>query len=258
MIEGYAPSPSSYEKLWHLMPYHVKKNAERYPVYDLGQPVRIHRCSRHLYPIALATPLLPLLESQHSSVPPTGIEPASSVMRVLGRNECQYGGIRTYVWYNIHMNTTSKNICLKCKAKTSNAKFCSRSCSSSYNNSVSPKRIAVKRFCACGESVVGRKTKCDDCNSNYVEWSNFTLNDLRSKRKYQRNSRVRTLARLVYISAGMPQKCLICGYSNHFEVAHIIDINQFAGTTLVTEVNRLDNLLGLCRNHHWEFDHGML
>lgn len=53
-------------------------------------------------------------------------------------------------------------------------------------------------------------------------------------------------------------ECFICGYSYHVDIAHIKDIKDFDGSTLVSEINDLGNLVALCRNHHYEFDCGDL
>lgn len=155
------------------------------------------------------------------------------------------------------MNTIP-NFCLNCEGETANAKFCSRSCSSSYNNRIAPKRVAVKRYCICGIEVFGRRTRCNDCNPQYRDWSTVTLGEVQSERKYQRNSRVRALARNLYIKSGRPRHCSICQYSVHFEVAHIVDVSKFPEDTMLSVVNSLDNILALCPNHHWEFDNNLL
>ena len=52
--------------------------------------------------------------------------------------------------------------------------------------------------------------------------------------------------------------CIACGYSKHVEVCHIRAVADFSGTALLEEINQDTNLVGLCPNHHWEFDHGLL
>ena len=48
------------------------------------------------------------------------------------------------------------NKCLNCGKKTKNNKFCSRSCSASYNNKKT--KIKEKRFCLnCSKELKGRK-----------------------------------------------------------------------------------------------------
>jgi 5-methylcytosine-specific restriction endonuclease McrA len=51
-------------------------------------------------------------------------------------------------------------------------------------------------------------------------------------------------------------KCNICGYSRHIEVCHLKPIKDFAVDDI--EVNSLYNLIGLCRNCHWELDNNYL
>ena len=55
-----------------------------------------------------------------------------------------------------------------------------------------------------------------------------------------------------------PQACAVCGYDAHYEVCHIRPITDFHPPDFVAQVNELSNLVALCPNHHWEFDHGKL
>jgi len=50
----------------------------------------------------------------------------------------------------------------------------------------------------------------------------------------------------------------VCGYSNHVEVCHIKSVSDFDGDELMRNINSIDNLIGLCPNHHWEFDNGKI
>jgi predicted restriction endonuclease len=52
--------------------------------------------------------------------------------------------------------------------------------------------------------------------------------------------------------------CEVCGYNTHVEVCHIKSVSSFSDDTLITEINSIDNLVGLCPNHHWEFDNGKI
>lgn len=52
--------------------------------------------------------------------------------------------------------------------------------------------------------------------------------------------------------------CQVCGYSTHIELAHIRPVSAFPETATLGEINAPSNMLVLCRNHHWEFDHGHL
>jgi hypothetical protein len=65
-------------------------------------------------------------------------------------------------------------------------------------------------------------------------------------------------ARKTYKKASSPQSCKVCGYDKHIHVSHIKAIKDFSMDTKIGEINNIDNLVGLCPNHHWEFDHGLL
>jgi predicted HNH restriction endonuclease len=72
-----------------------------------------------------------------------------------------------------------------------------------------------------------------------------------------RLSRLRADARRQYFAA-RPYRCAQCGYDKHIEVSHKRPLASFPGDTPISVVNSLDNLVGLCPNCHWEFDHGLL
>lgn len=46
-----------------------------------------------------------------------------------------------------------------------------------------------------------------------------------------------------------------CTYDKHVQVCHKRAISDFPLDTPLSVVNSLDNLIVLCPNHHWEFDH---
>jgi hypothetical protein len=52
------------------------------------------------------------------------------------------------------------------------------------------------------------------------------------------------------------KKCRVCGYDKHVEVCHIKSVSSFGENYLITEINSFENLIGLCPNHHWEYDNG--
>lgn len=49
--------------------------------------------------------------------------------------------------------------------------------------------------------------------------------------------------------------CKKCGYTKHTEVCHIKPIGDFDLDTKLSTINDLSNLIRLCPNCHWEFDH---
>ena len=67
-----------------------------------------------------------------------------------------------------------------------------------------------------------------------------------------------SVAQKNYDNAGLPYTCAICGYSNHIEIAHIKAVSEFDDNTLISEIDNPNNLIGLCPNHNWEFDNGLL
>lgn len=152
------------------------------------------------------------------------------------------------------------NLCLNCGKETNNPKFCSRSCSTSFNNK---KKEKVKRYCEqcgalIGEGVNCRRKLCDKCNPSIVDWDEITIDELREKRQYLIHSRIRELSRKKASKELRFCKCAECGYNKHVEVCHIKAISDFTDNTPIEKINDLSNLVGLCPNHHWEFDNGLL
>jgi hypothetical protein len=150
--------------------------------------------------------------------------------------------------------------CLNCNTETTNPKFCCRSCAASYNNRAYPKRQKKQYFCkACGDETAYRRTFCKACDpTKPKDYGPITIAEVRERARYQANAWIRKLARREYYASDKPKLCSRCGYSVHFEVCHIRSIKDFPNNTLVTVVNSLENLVALCPNCHWEFDHGIL
>lgn len=149
--------------------------------------------------------------------------------------------------------------CFNCGQETTNPSFCSRSCSASFNNQKVPRKQKQKKYCKhCEQQIFGRRTTCDNCNPSYVDWSKVTLREVRQKAAFQHSARVRQLARKLYRQSNKPQACNVCGYDKHFEVCHKRPINDFSDDSYILEINDLENLVALCPNHHWEFDHNHL
>lgn len=71
-------------------------------------------------------------------------------------------------------------------------------------------------------------------------------------------SSIQKSARKIYMTSDKQQSCIVCGYDKHFEVAHIKAVSSFSGDSLISEINDVNNLVALCPNHHWEYDHGIL
>jgi hypothetical protein len=159
--------------------------------------------------------------------------------------------------------------CLNCQEETENPKFCCRSCSATYTNKTSPKRIRT-RLCAvdgcdhlvkdhrsyfCEEhfylSIGERKQKV--MNSTIGEYRDRIKNSSVNYHASSLHSGIRGLARLWFKDL-TNQPCCHCGYSLHVELCHIKAISSFPDEALVSEVNSKDNIVQLCPNCHWEFD----
>ena len=188
--------------------------------------------------------------------------------------ECIHcGTIKKMRPYNFHKLVTTdcyhqkeKKYCLQCGKETSNPKFCSSSCAAKYNNPIKLYKNKKKysHYCKkCGKFLCENSRNdspnfCDSCNSNRVNWDLITLEEIHKKRKYQNNSRIRDLAKKKTKNIKRFQSCANCGYDKHVEVCHIKAIKSFPLTALVSEINDLNNLVGLCPNCHWEFDNNIL
>lgn len=53
-------------------------------------------------------------------------------------------------------------------------------------------------------------------------------------------------------------RCQSCSYDKHVELAHLKAVASFEPTATLKDINSPDNVLVLCRNCHWEFDHDLL
>ncbi len=152
--------------------------------------------------------------------------------------------------------------CENCGTLTPNPKFCSRSCSAKITNKVPRRKRTKSRYdCkSCGVSIPHSRSYCSapKCQPTYVDWSKVTVADVQSKAKYQSSATLRALARKAYTRSGGAKTCYTCGYDMHVDVCHIKAISDFPPNTPVSEVNTLANLVALCKNHHWELDHGFL
>lgn len=148
---------------------------------------------------------------------------------------------------------------------TRRKKFCDKSCSASHSNrgrrrwpEPQPKRCPV-----CKTSHHNRGVYCSrPCRTYKTREALYSTpkGTLFSKRRNWQSARstIQEYARKAYEEAGLPLACLVCGYVKHYEVSHIKSVASFPDSAKVGEINTLENLVALCPNHHWEFDHGLL
>lgn len=151
--------------------------------------------------------------------------------------------------------------CLNCQDETLNPKFCSRSCAATYNNKRNPKRKPEGTCKDCGKPNTRSRTYCKDCWPQHAsrDWSKVTLEQLKGEGNANFHGRypmIRALSRKAYINSNQPMKCKVCSYDLHVDICHIKDIKSFPSSASIADINNVDNLVALCKNHHWEFDNG--
>lgn len=101
---------------------------------------------------------------------------------------------------------------------------------------------------------------CKKCRDEKNKIENKTIKELKKDGNANKYGypMIRQDSRRKYIKSNKPMKCHVCGYDLHIDVCHIKDIKNFEENTLIKIVNDLNNLIALCKNHHWEFDNGYL
>lgn len=123
--------------------------------------------------------------------------------------------------------------------------------------------LTCKRCLEVFSSLTNTRSYCSkECRynrpyRNQIDWGAITVREARGDGNANYKSLMpylRQLSRKIYLNSDKPKECLVCGYNKHFDVAHVKDMKDFADDDLVSDVNDLNNLIALCKNHHWEFD----
>lgn len=128
--------------------------------------------------------------------------------------------------------------------------FCSVSCSNRINN----RRKRTKKCNGCENLIPSNSTYCKKCReSNSL--SNKTIKEAMYRNDANKYGVIRCHARGFTKGHAC---CEICGYSRHVETCHVKPINSFSTDTLISVVNSPNNLIVLCPNCHWEFDHNQI
>lgn len=183
-------------------------------------------------------------------------------------SECSIAASRAHMKANTACLTCGVSFYRPKSSKCNGNTFCSSSCAAKRNNKGKQRNPPKSRECiSCGASFFrsnDRKSNmCSECTTEANTTKNVTLGEciekISVKGKHpswkgayvrQHNSSLnRDLKKL---------PCQKCGYSTHVELAHIKPVSSFPITAYLNEINSSDNILVLCRNHHWEFDHGLL
>lgn len=148
------------------------------------------------------------------------------------------------------------NICAQCGkvievckrvSETRKRKFCTMQCAAIFNNSLRPKKPIV---------IKEKKPR-----ARIPIVNDITKGELfeRSKNWQGARSAIQKQARSIFfMDNSKPKSCAICGYDKHVEVCHIKSVSSFPSTARLSEISSIDNLIGLCPTHHWEFDNGVL
>ncbi len=149
--------------------------------------------------------------------------------------------------------------CPTCGRETNNPQFCSRSCAAKRNNVLAPKRRPEGKCFACGSPVPKRNKYCPSHQPNQPMDCSRPISAVADETDHPacRFARLRHHARRQYF-AMMPKRCVRCGYDKHVEVCHRRALTSYPLDTPICVVNHPTNLIGLCPNCHWEFDHGLL
>ena len=151
------------------------------------------------------------------------------------------------------------NNCLFCGTSTKNKKFCSRSCSAKLNNKKFPKRKSKRSLICpqCNNKKDPRSSFCKNCTPRNG-LGDLTLKEAIYEKHHKSSAYalVRSRARAIAKELGL-DKCQVCGYNKHVEIAHKKAISTFKDSTLVSTINSKDNLIALCPNCHWEYDHNL-
>jgi hypothetical protein len=139
-------------------------------------------------------------------------------------------------------------------------KFCNSTCSAlATSHSPRRRRGPPRTACACGSFDSVRHGRCRACRRQPKTDVLFTMTKgelfSRSATWQSARSAIQRHARKIYLDSGAPTVCIVCGYARHIEVAHRKAVSAFKANVTIDEINRIENLMALCRNHHWEQEH---
>jgi len=143
--------------------------------------------------------------------------------------------------------------------------FCDRSCAASYNN-----RTAIR-----SHGPQRKPRVCRTCDAKHLNGGTFCSPDCREVDRLNRKSLGDRTKGEVFANCSSWQSaraviqkharaqlsetaCSHCGYAIHVDAAHVRAVSTFPDSATISMINDKSNLRALCRNHHWEYDHGLL
>lgn len=153
--------------------------------------------------------------------------------------------------------------------------FCNRECWKQWHHSDRLKKwghpnrwenCRHDKICVqCKSTFLGGSANLCPCCRNLArnmklygkQYGQLTLGELRSRHKNYTGyrSKISFHARLSYVNSNLPMACSVCGYIKWVDIAHRKPVSDFDNSATVDAVNDIKNLVPLCKNHHWEFDH---
>lgn len=132
--------------------------------------------------------------------------------------------------------------------------YCSKKCAAIVNNTIPKRKRFIPQCTLCSTEVKRGRKYCQNCKPLKFDYNILKIKDI----DIQCQTYIRKHSRRIYNNSSKPKKCLVCGYNLHYEVCHIKPVYTFPKGTLISRVNQLNNLVALCRNHHWELDNGYI
>ena len=143
-------------------------------------------------------------------------------------------------------------ICLECKKKHNNPKFCSRACSILFNNRKRASK-ATKRLCLhCGKLTKNFKFCSHKCNKVFTYRQNVQM-WLAGTHSGLRGIKVKLLSNFVrrWIKESQQYHCALCNRITWRGQPITLEIDHIDGDW---ENNRPENLRALCPNCHSQTD----
>lgn len=124
-----------------------------------------------------------------------------------------------------------------------------------YKGSLSKTGHIAKRLESLGVCL----DDIDASKTATLKRESMTKGELFAKRKTWQSARgsIQRWAQQQYEKSDKPKYCLICNYP-YYEIAHITAVSDFPDCATISEINSIDNLIALCRNHHYEYDNDLL
>ncbi len=155
-----------------------------------------------------------------------------------------------------------KKPCIVCETMTTGKNFCSIKCRQLYKSNPSiGNQEDKKRYCcnSCGKETIFIYFCSNDCRKSYKKESKKkSIIGVDNRQKFLLTDiEIRSDARLRFSKLKITY-CENCSYSKNYQIAHIKAVSSFLDNDFIKDINDLTNLIALCPNCHWEFDHNLM